>query len=118
MAVPGIGAARQGIVSLTLKDSAELHRHYMPFAEGGGLFVPTSKRYRLGDEVFLLVTLEGEKMPVPGRVCWVTPPGVQGSRRAGIGIAFSKNSDGAAARTKCETLLAAFGKADQPTLTM
>jgi type IV pilus assembly protein PilZ len=30
---------------------------YMPFIAGGGLFVPSTKDYSLGDEVYLLVKL-------------------------------------------------------------
>ncbi len=113
-------AARQGILSLNIKDTAELYRAYMSFTNGGGLFVPTTKKYQLGDEVFLLVTLmdDNERMPVPGKVCWITPTGAQGSRTAGIGITFNNTSEGEQARTKFESLLAAHGKADRPTHTM
>lgn len=116
----GAAAARQGILSLTIKDTAELYRAYMSFTAGGGLFVPTTKKYRLGDEVFLLVTMvdDNERMPVPGKVCWITPPGAQGSRLAGIGITFNNTTEGEQARTKFESLLAAYGKADRPTQTM
>ena len=122
--MPGSGsggaAARQGILSLNLKDKAELYRAYMSFTGGGGLFVPTTKKYQLGDEVFLLVTLmdDNERMPVPGKVCWITPAGAQGSRTAGIGITFNNTSEGEQARTKFESLLAAYGNADRPTHTM
>ncbi len=120
MANPGIAAAKQGILSLNLADPADLHRHYMPFVQGGGLFVPTLKKYQLGDEVFLLVNLKegNERLPVPGKVCWVTPGGSQGSRKTGIGIAFSKSGDGETARTKLESILAAYGHLDDPTMTM
>lgn len=113
-------AARQGILSLNIKDTAELYRAYMSFTEGGGLFVPTTKKYQLGDEVFLLVTLmdDKERMPIPGKVCWITPTGAQGSRTAGIGITFNTTTEGEQARTKFESLLAAYGKADRPTHTM
>lgn len=116
----GSAAATQGILSLNVRDSAELYRHYMSFLDNGGLFVPTIKKYQLGDEVFLLVNLqsENERLPVPGTVCWITPPGAQGSRTAGIGITFAKTPDGQTARTKFESLLAAYGHGDQPTLTM
>ena len=61
------------------------------FLLNGGLFVPTTRPYRLGDEVFLLLTLmdEREKLPVAGRVAWITPEGARGTRQAGIGIEFS-----------------------------
>lgn len=33
--------ARQGILSLALKDKAALYSAYMPFVKSGGIFVPT-----------------------------------------------------------------------------
>jgi Tfp pilus assembly protein PilZ len=40
----------------------------------------------LGDEVFLLLTIMEleERLPIPGKVVWVTPPGAQGNRRPGL----------------------------------
>ena len=46
------GGARNGILSLTIKDKAVLYAAYMPFVKNGGMFIPTSKSYKLGDEVF------------------------------------------------------------------
>ena len=71
------GGARQGILSCAIKDKAELYSAYMPFLKSGGVFVPTPKRYFLGDEVFLLLTLpeSNERLPVAGKVVWVTPVG-------------------------------------------
>ena len=68
--------ARQGILSLAVKDKAALYSAYMPFVKNGGIFVPTPKRYFLGDEVFLLLTLpdSSERLPVAGKVIWVTRP--------------------------------------------
>ena len=47
--------AQQGILSLSIKDRQALYRSYMPFVSGGGLFVPSTKKFSLGDEVFLLL---------------------------------------------------------------
>ena len=60
---------RQGILTLTIKDKSALYVAYMPFIKNGGLFIPTSKAYRLGDEVFILLTLmdQAERLPVAGR---------------------------------------------------
>ena len=43
--------ARNGILSLSIKDKAVLYAAYMPFVKNGGLFIPTKKDYALGDEV-------------------------------------------------------------------
>ncbi len=112
--------ARQGILSLAIKDKASLYSAYMPFVKNGGIFVPTPKRYHLGDEVFLLLSLmeERERLPVAGKVVWVTPPGAQGNRVAGIGVQFADSPESEALRGKIETLLAGILNADKPTHTM
>ena len=95
MATPAMGGApRQGILSLAIKDKGALFNAYMPFVKGGGLFVPTTKRYSLGDEVFILLSLMDEKdrLPVAGKVVWITPAGAQGNRTAGIGVQFNESS--------------------------
>ena len=82
---------RQGILSLTIKDRAVLYAAYMPFVRHCGLFVPTNKKYELGEEVFILLALMGEpeKIPINGKVVWATPKGAQGNRQAGIGVQFA-----------------------------
>ena len=105
---------KQGILSLTIKDRAA----YMPFVRNGGLFEPTNKRYELGEEVFILLALmdEPEKIPINGKVVWITPKGAQGNRQAGIGVQFSE-ADFAAA-TKIEDHLGTGLVSDRPTHTM
>jgi len=109
---------RNGILSLAIKDKAVLYAAYMPFVKNGGLFIPTNKDYELGDEVFMLLNLmdEPEKIPVAGRVIWVTPKGAQGNRAAGIGVQFNDQND--QARAKIETYLAGSLTSDRPTHTM
>lgn len=114
------GAARQGIVSLVVKDKATLYGAYMPYLKQGGIFVPTARRYFIGDEVFLLLTLpdSSERLPVAGKVVWVTPTGAQGSRTAGIGVQFADTAEGESVRGKIETTLAGMLDRDAPTQTM
>lgn len=116
----GGGTPRQGILSLQIKDKLSLYQAYMPFVKGGGLFVPTNRKYNLGDDVFILLSLADEKdrLPVPGKVVWITPNGAQGNRLAGIGVQFNEGSDGEAVRTKIESLLAGVLGSDKPTNTM
>ena len=112
------GAARNGILSLTIRDKAVLYAAYMPFIENGGLFIPTNKSYSLGDEVFMLLSLmdEPEKIPVAGKVVWITPKGAQGNRAAGIGVQFTSEDD--LANSKIENYLAGSLESDRPTHTM
>lgn len=111
-------ASGQGILSLTINDKAVLYAAYMPFLEHGGLFVPTKKKYQLGDEVFMLLTLmdEPEKIPIAGRVVWITPTGAQSNRQAGIGVQFSEQDT--AANAKIENHLGGALKSDRHTHTM
>lgn len=118
--VPPAQVRSQGILSLTIKDKGALYAAYMPFVKNGGLFIPTNKEYKLGDEVFLLLKLmeETEKLPVVGTVIWVTPKGAQGNRVAGIGVQFAADQDGGNARKKIESYLGGAMKSDRPTHTM
>ena len=111
--------ARPGVLSLVIKDRNALYTAYMPFLKGGGLFIPSNKPYKLGDEVFMLLTLidSKEKVPVAGHVVWVTPQNAPGGRAPGIGIQFSAK-DAEVARTKIETLLIGQLQSDRPTHTM
>lgn len=113
------GGGGQGILSLSIKDKAALYTAYMPYLRNGGVFVPTPKRYQLGAEVFVLLTLpeSSERLPVAGKVVWVTPPGAQGNRASGIGVQFGDTAEGEAARGKIEALLAGH-PANKPTHTM
>ncbi|GAB2188938.1 PilZ domain-containing protein [Sessilibacter sp. MAH2] len=110
--------ARNGILSLTIKDKAVLYAAYMPYVQNGGLFIPTPKPFNLGDEVFMLLNLmdEPEKIPVAGKVIWITPKGAQGNRAAGIGVQFNDQDD--AANRKIETYLAGALESDRMTHTM
>jgi type IV pilus assembly protein PilZ len=90
--------SKPGLLTLTIRDKSALYLAYMPFIRNGGLFIPTSSSYRIGDEVFMLLNIMGEdeKIPVAGRVIWVTPKGAQGKRTAGIGVQFSDQVPSAA----------------------
>ncbi len=112
-------AARPGMLSLSIKDKASLYAAYMPYVNNGGLFIPTTKKYDLGDEVFMLLTLmeDNERLPVAGKIIWITPTGAQGNRSAGIGVQFSPQDKGTT-RNKIETHLAGAMKSDRITHTM
>ncbi|CAM3642174.1 PilZ domain-containing protein [Parendozoicomonas haliclonae] len=111
-------SGRGSMLTVTIKDKPTLYAAYMPFLQGGGLFIPTLKAYEVGDEVFLRLSLMDEpgKLPVAGRVVWVTPAGAQGNRKPGIGIQFTDTDD--TVRGKIETHLAGALKSDRPTNTL
>ncbi len=115
-----LSGGRPGILNLSIPDKQTLYSAYMPFVRNGGIFVPTdSSAYRLGQEIFLLLSLmdEPEKLPVAGRVVWKTPPRSQGNRTPGIGVQFNE-ADKGQTRNKIETYLAGALQSDRPTHTM
>jgi type IV pilus assembly protein PilZ len=114
------GQVRPGVLSLSIKEKSALFAAYMPFIKGGGLFIPTTKSYKMGEEVFMLLTLMEDpvKLPVSGKVVWVTPTGAHGSRTQGVGVQFALNESGKAAQHKIEGLLGGSLKSVRPTHTM
>jgi type IV pilus assembly protein PilZ len=115
---PGTGV-QPGILNLNITDKSALYVAYMPYVRNGGLFIPTTKEYKLGDEVFMVLSLMdgNERLPVAGKVIWVTPRGAQNKRQQGIGIQFSSQDEGQTQK-KIEVLLAGALGADRPTQTM
>ncbi len=109
----------QGIANLAIKDKKLLYKSYMPFVTNGGLFIPTKRMYKMGEEVLLLLTLmdETERLPIAGTVIWKTPEGSDANRVAGIGIQLS-NKDGGKVKNKIETYLAGALELERATYTM
>jgi type IV pilus assembly protein PilZ len=112
--------ARPGVLSLNIREKAALYAAYMPFLRGGGIFIPTSREYRLGEEVFMLLSLmdDPNRIAVQGKVVWITPHGVQGNRTQGIGVQFTQDETGAAARNTIEKILGETLASSRPTHTL
>lgn len=106
------------VLSLTIKDKKALYAVYM--SSIGGIFIPTNKVFELGDPVSMLLSLMGEpeRLPITGRVMWITPKGAQGNRAPGVGVKFDDTDQGKLAKNKIEGYLAGILNSDQPTHTM
>ncbi len=115
---PAVGAQGR-VLSLVIKDRNALYAAYMPFLKGGGLFIPSRKPHKLGEEVFVLLTFPGaaEKVPIAGCVVWVTPQDAVGGRTSGVGIQFSAK-DADMARAKIESYISDQLASDRQTHTM
>jgi len=115
-----VALARPGVLSLNIREKAALYAAYMPFLKGGGIFIPTSRMYALGEEVFMLLSLmdEPNRLAVQGKVVWITPEGGQGNRTQGIGVQFTQDDTGAAARATIEKILGETLASTRPTHTM
>lgn len=112
--------ARPSVMSLAIKEKAALYASYMPYLKNGGLFVPTNKAYNLGDDVYLLVTLmdDPSRIPIEGRVVWITPGNSHNGKTQGIGVQFPDSEAGEAARRTIENLLGNALKAARQTHTI
>lgn len=112
--------AKQGLLQVRFGDKNSLYNAYMGYLDHGGLFVQTTERYSLNDDVVLLVTLEesGERLSVAGKVVWITPADA-GNRVQGVGVHFSDiGGDGEIARTKIEAILGGMLSSTRRTHTM
>jgi len=108
-----------GIATLAIKEKKQLYKAYMPFIINGGLFIPTKRSYKMGEEVLMLLLLmdEKERIPLVGTVIWKSPEGCEGNRAAGIGIQLS-DKDGGKVKDKIETYLAGALELERSTHTM
>lgn len=111
---------RPSVMQLAIKEKAALYAAYIPMFAEGGVFVPTQRDYRLGDDVYVLLTLpdEPQRYPVAGRVAWITPARASGNRTQGIGIQFPKDEKSAELRAKIENILGAALGSDKATQTV
>jgi type IV pilus assembly protein PilZ len=98
---------RRSVLSLAVSSKSVLYAAYMPFLKGGGIFLPTNRVYKIGDEVFLLLQLMDDpaKLPIQGTVAWVTPPDAQGGKQQGIGLRFGEDESSKSARAKIESVI-------------
>lgn len=103
----GSGAAsRPNVLSLSIKDQAGLHAAYMPFLLRGGIFVPSNRPFRLGEQVFLVLSLldRPQKYQIAGHVAWITPAGTP-MKTPGVGVHFPDDDNGRNLRRAVEEIL-------------
>jgi type IV pilus assembly protein PilZ len=117
----GAGAGgRPAVLSLSIKEKAALYAAYMPYLKNGGIFVPTNRPYNIGDEVYLILTLldDPTRLPVAGKVVWISPSGGGASKTPGIGVHFPTDESGIMARRRIEDALGAALRSSRPTHTI
>lgn len=110
---------RKGIIAFSITDRGALYSSYMSFVQNGAVFVPTSRAYELGDNVFMLLKMMDDNSPIPisGKVVWITAAGAQGNKTPGIGVQFSDDDNGDT-KSNIENHLAAAIAGERPTQTM
>jgi type IV pilus assembly protein PilZ len=115
-----IAPPRPSVIQLAIKDKSSLYAAYMPMFAEGGMFIPTTRDYRLGDSVYVLLTLpdDPQRYPVAGRVAWVTPAKASGARTQGVGILFPKEEKSRMLKNKIEEILSSHLSSDRSTQTI
>jgi len=111
---------RPSVLSLAIKEKAALYAAYMPFLKNGGMFVPTTKPYKIGDEIYLILSLmdDPNKYPIAGKVAWITPAGANHNKAQGIGVHFPADEAGQKARLRIEEILGAALRSARATHTL
>ena len=111
---------RPSVIQLAIKAKAALYAAYIPLFEDGGIFIPTTREYRLGDDVYVLLTLpdDPQRYPVAGKVAWVTPARATGNRTQGVGIRFPSDEKSRLLKLKIEEVLGSHLASERPTQTV
>ena len=112
--------ARPSVLSLAIKEKAALYAAYMPFLKHGGMFVPTNKPYKIGDEIYLILALmdDPNKYPIAGKVAWITPAVANNNKAQGIGVHFPDDETGHRAKLRIEEILGAALRSSRATHTL
>ena len=111
---------RPSVIQLAIKEKAALYAAYIPLFEDGGIFIPTARDYRLGDDVYVLLSLpdDPQRYPVAGKVAWVTPARASGNRTQGVGIRFPSDEKSRLLKLKIEEILGSHLASERPTQTI
>ena len=112
-------AARPSVIQLAIKEKAALYAAYIPAFSEGGIFVPSAREHRLGDEIYVLLSLldDPQRYPVSGKVAWITPTRAAGHRTQGVGIRVPKDEKSEQLKAKIEQLLGSSLGSDRTTQT-
>jgi type IV pilus assembly protein PilZ len=112
--------ARPSVIQLVFREKGALYAAYMPLFAEGGLFVPTTREYKLGEDIYLLLSLpeDPQRYPVAGKVGWITPANAPGGRTQGVGVRFPTDEKTRGLKIKIEELLGTSIQSGKPTQTL
>lgn len=122
LGAPGAAAAstRPSVIQLVFREKGALYAAYIPAFTEGGLFVPTTREYTLGDDIYLLLSLpeDNQRYPVAGKIAWITPANASGGRTQGVGVRFPGDDKTRLLRVKIEQILGTNISSSKPTQTL
>ena len=111
---------RPSVIQLAIKEKAALYAAYIPLFADGGVFIPTTKDYKLGDDVYVLLSLpdDPQRYPVAGKVAWLTPARAAANRTQGVGVRFPADEKSRVLKIKIEQILGTLVASERPTQTI
>ena len=117
---PPTAAARPSVIQLVFREKSALYAAYMPVFSDGGLFVPTTREYKLGEDIYLLLSLpeDPQRYPVAGKVAWITPANASAGRTQGVGVRFPNDEKTRHLKSKIEEILGTSISSSKPTQTI
>jgi type IV pilus assembly protein PilZ len=120
LSVPAPTATRPSVIQLVFRERGALYAAYMPMFSEGGIFVPTTRDYKLGEDIYLLLSLpdDPQRYPVAGKVGWITPANASGGRTQGVGVRFPTDEKSRALRARIEEALGTSISSVKPTQTI
>lgn len=109
---------QSGLLQVNITDRAMLQASYMPYIQGGGLFISSKQPVTLGMEIFVLATLpeQSQKIPLTGKVVWISQKQT-GLKPQGFAIQLS-GEKGIYYKMEAEKMLAGSMSLDRPSFTM
>src|SRR5450755_875259 len=120
LSVPAPATPRPSVIQLVFRERGALYAAYMPMFSEGGIFVPTTRDYKLGEDIYLLLSLpdDPQRYPVAGKVGWITPANASGGRTQGVGVRFPTDEKSRALRQRIEEALGTSISSVKPTQTI
>jgi type IV pilus assembly protein PilZ len=108
------------VIQLVFREKGALYAAYVPLFSEGGLFVPSTRDYMLGDDIYLLLSLPGDpqRYPVAGKVGWLTPANTPGGRTQGVGVRFPSDEKTRQLKVRIEEILGTSLQSAKPTQTI
>src|SRR5262245_55013392 len=116
----GAVASRPSVIQLVFRETGALYAAYVPILLDGGWFVPTTREYTIGEDIYLLLSLpdDPQRYPVAGKVAWITPANASGGRTQGVGVRFPNDEKTRLLKLKIEELLGTQLQSAKPTQTI
>jgi len=117
---PANMSGRPSVIQLVFREKGALYAAYIPLFADGGLFVPTTRDYKLGDDIYLLLSLpdDPQRYPVAGKVGWITPANASGGRTQGVGVRFPSDEKTRHLKLRIEEVLGTSIQSAKPTQTI